>query len=66
MGKGAPVESLETKLGESGGGGGRSKSSGTSSSIGLKLDVEELVSLPGDILTGLMTRLPWLIVLAMI
>ena len=66
MGKGAPVESLETKLGESGGGGGRSKSSGTSSlSIGLKLDVE-LVSLPGDILTGLMTRLPWLIVLAMI
>lgn len=65
MGKGAPVESLETKLGDSGG-GGRSKSSGTSSSIGLKLDVEELVSLPGDILTGLMTRLPWLIVLAMI
>ena len=65
MGKGAPVESLETKLGESGGGGGRSKSSGTSSSIGLKLDVE-FVSLPGDILTGLMTRLPWLIVLAMI
>ena len=64
MGKGAPVESLETKLGESGG-GGRSKSSGTSSSIGLKLDVE-LVSLPGDILTGLMTRLPWLIVRAMI
>ena len=66
VGNGTPEESLDAKLGESGGGGGRSYSFSMSSGTSMRLTLEAEGFPPLDILTGLITRLPWMIVLSMI